>query len=67
MSGIITYFREYPLLTKKESSFKKWLLIHNIVYYKLHLSEQGLIKVIALQKQINIENSLTKKTGCAHP
>jgi len=23
MSGIITYFREYPLLTKKESSFKK--------------------------------------------
>ena len=67
INGLIIYFKEFPLLTKKGRSFNKWLEIHNIVSDKLHLSEKGLIKVRTLQKQINTENSLTKKTGSAHP
>lgn len=67
INGVIIYFKEFPLLTKKGRSFNKWLEIHDIVSDKLHLSEKGLIKVRALQKQINTENSLTKKTGSAHP
>jgi hypothetical protein len=42
-------------------------MIHNIVSNKLHLSEEGLAQVRRLQKQINIDNSMTNKTGSAHP
>jgi hypothetical protein len=43
------------------------LAIHDLISNKLHLSEEGLIQVRALQKQININNSMTNKTGSAHP
>jgi len=32
---------------------------------KLHLTEEGLAQVRALQKQINLNNSTTNKTGAA--
>lgn len=67
MNDVISYFKVFPLLTKKAQSFDKWLTIHNIVSNKLHLSEQGLAQVRVLQKQININNSMTNKTGSAHP
>ena len=38
-----------------------------MVSNKLHLTEEGLAQVRVLQKQINIENGMTKKTGSAHP
>ena len=66
-NDIISYFKVFPLLTKKSNSFAKWSTIHNIVTNKLHLSKEGLAKVIALKKQINLNNSMTNKTGCAHP
>ena len=67
MNDVISYFKVFPLLTKKAHSFEKWLTIHNLVSNKLHLSEEGLAQVRALQKQINVENGMTKKTGSAHP
>lgn len=67
MNDVISYFKAFPLLTKKAQSFEKWFSIHNMVSNKLHLTEQGLAQVRVLQKQINIENSMTKKTGSAHP
>lgn len=67
MYDIISYFKEFPLLTKKGRSFEKWLAIHNFVSNKLHLTEQGLAEVKILQKQININNSMTNKTGSANP
>lgn len=67
MSDVISYFKLFPLLTNKGRSFDKWLTIHNIVSNKLHLTEEGLGQVRALQKQINIKNGMTKKTGSAHP
>jgi len=67
MNDVISYFKVFPLLTKKAQSFNKWLAIHNIVSNKLQLSEEGLAQVRALQKQININNSMTIKTGSAHP
>jgi hypothetical protein len=67
MIGVISYFKKFPLLTKKAQSFDKWLAIHNIVFNKLHLNEEGLAQVRVLQKQININNSITNKTGSAHP
>lgn len=61
MNDVISYFKLFPLLTNKAPSFDKWLTIHNIVSNKLHLTEEGLGQVRALQKQININNGMTKK------
>ena len=67
MNDVIAYFKLFPLLTKKAQSFDKWLTIHKFVCNKLHLTEEGLAQVRAWQKQINMENGITKKTGSAHP
>lgn len=64
LNDIIVYFRLYPLQTKKANSFSKWLTIHK-VSNKLHFSDEGLSKVRSLQKQINLNNSTTNKTGKA--
>ena len=65
MDKVIVYFKFFPLRTKKSLSFDKWLVIHNLVSSKLHLSKEGLDKVRLLQKQINLNNSMTNKTGSA--
>ena len=67
MNDVISYFKAFPLLTKKAFSFEKWLTVHNLVINKLHLSEEGLAQVKVLQKQINVNNSMTIKTGSANP
>ena len=67
INDVISYFKEFPLFTKKARSFDKWLTIHNLVSNKLHLTEKGLAQVRVLQRQINIDNSMTKATGSAHP
>jgi hypothetical protein len=67
MSDVISYFKVFPLLSKKARSFDKWLAIHNIISNKSHLTEQGLGQIRVLQKQINVNNGMTKKTGSAHP
>lgn len=67
MSDVISYFKVFPLLTKKALSFDKWSIIHDMVSKKLHQTEEGLAQVRAIQKQINLNNSMTNKTGSAHP
>ena len=67
INDIIYYFKKFPLFTKKAFSFEKWLIIHNLVSNKLHLTEEGLVQIRVLKKQININNSMTNKTGSAHP
>jgi hypothetical protein len=62
---VIAYFKLFPLQTKKALSLKKWLAVHNQVSNKLHLTEEGLLEVRTLQKQINLNNSMTNKTGKA--
>ena len=65
LDNVISYFKLFPLQTKKAISFEKWLTVHNKVSDKLHLTEEGLAKVRILQKQINLNNSITNKTGAA--
>lgn len=67
MNDIKSYFNIFPLLTKKAFSYNNWLSIHNIITHKLHLTEEGLAQVRKMQKEININNSMTNKTGSAHP
>ena len=65
LNDVIEYFKKFPLQTKKAFSFEKWLIIHNQVSNKLHLTEEGLSQIRALQKQINLNNSITNKVGAA--
>ena len=67
MYDVISYFKAFPLKTKKAQSFEKWLTIYNIISIRLHFSQEGLVQIRTLQKQININNSMTNKTGFAHP
>lgn len=62
---VISYFKLFPLQTKKAISFSKWLEIHNLILNKTHLTEEGLSQIRILQKQINLNNSTTNKTGKA--
>jgi hypothetical protein len=65
LNDVIAYFQIFPLQTKKALSFGKWLTVHNQVSNKLHLTDEGLSQIRTLQKQINLNNSMTNKTGKA--
>lgn len=65
LNDVIAYFQIFPLQTKKALSFEKWWIVHNHVSNKLHLTYGGLSQVRTLQKQINLNNSMTNKTGAA--
>ena len=57
------YFLAYPLKFKKAESFKHWLEIFTMVLNKEHLKKEGLDKIRAMAKIINLNNSLNGKTG----
>lgn len=65
LQNVISYFELFPLFTKKRSSLEKWLAVHTLVSNKLHLTKEGLAQVRFMQKQINLNNSTTNKTGAA--
>jgi len=66
---IRNYFLNFPLKSKKLLSFKKWNEIYKMVLVlnKEHLLEKGLTTIRELSKNININNSLNRKTGSAKP
>ena len=57
------YFLTFSLKTKKAESFKLWLEVLTMVLNKEHLVQEGLDKIRAIAKLINIKNSLNNKTG----
>lgn len=59
------YFLTFSLKTKKAESFKLWLEVFTMVLNKEHLVQEGLDKIRAIAKTINIKNSLNNKTGSA--
>ena len=61
------YFLIFPLKSQKLLSFKKWNEIYKMVLNKEHLFEKGLTSIRELSKNININNSLNRKTGSAKP
>ncbi|WP_213080759.1 LAGLIDADG family homing endonuclease, partial [Escherichia coli] len=67
LSSIIDYFVRYPLKTNKATSFKNWLKVYTMVINKEHLSEEGLSTIRGIKRIININSSLSTKTGSANP
>ena len=65
MIKICEYFDKFPLRSKKVESFSKWSTVLKMVINKQHLTAEGLATVKKLKKEININNSLTIKTGAS--
>ena len=61
------YFLAFPLKTKKSKSLNYWLKVYTMVLNKEHLVLEGLDKIRAIAKKINLKNSYTGKTGSAKP
>lgn len=53
MTKIIPHFQRYPLKTSKQKSFVLFQEICNLMWRNLHLSRDGLIKIINLAYQMN--------------
>lgn len=52
---IIPFFQENPLLTNKEKDFQLWVKCANLIKNKEHLTPEGLEKINAIKKVINIK------------
>lgn len=63
LNKVINYFNIYPLYTKKNISYNKWNKIYNMILNKEHLTEKGLNDIRIIKKNININNSMSNKTG----
>lgn len=63
LNPITNYFNTYPLKTKKQISFLNWSKVYNMLLNKEHLTDEGLSKIREIKKTINLNNSLTRKTG----
>jgi hypothetical protein len=60
---VIIYFNKFPLKTLKLINYNKWINIYLLILDKKHLTEEGLKQIKLMKKEININNSLTKKIG----
>ncbi len=54
---IIPHFDEFPLLTSKQQEFERFKEICNIVYSNHHLSKEGMEKIVALSKHVNLSGN----------
>lgn len=67
LNQVNDYFNNYPLKTKKYNSYVNWYKVYSMVINKEHLVEEGLEKIRKITKTINVNNSMTVKTGSANP
>ena len=67
LSSVNSYFSSFPLKSKNSISYANWFKVYQMVINKEHLTTQGLERVRAIKKTININNSLTNKIGSAKP
>jgi hypothetical protein len=60
---IIDYINKFNLKTKKKESFNKWVKVYELVTKNEHLTENGLLEIRKISKQVNLITSITKKIG----
>ena len=53
LDTIINHFNKYPLMTKKGSDLKLFIMVHEIIKRKEHLAEDGLRKIVAIKAAMN--------------
>ena len=54
LDTVIKHFNKYPLMTKKWSDFKLFLMVNEIMRRKEHLTEDGLRKIVAIRALMNL-------------
>lgn len=62
---IINHFEKYPLITKKQADFALFKLAYDLIKNKSHLTEKGLIELVALKAVLN--NGLSNDLSIAFP
>ena len=51
---VIIHFKKYPLITKKCSDLKLFIMVHEIMRRKEHLIQEGLLKILAIKASMNL-------------
>nr|YP_003204914.1 endonuclease [Millerozyma farinosa]CAY39284.1 Endonuclease, COX1 group I intron encoded [Millerozyma farinosa] len=67
MDKVILYFDKNTLYSKKSMSYKKWKEMYMKIKNKEHLTEKGMEEIKKMKKQINMNNSMSNRTGKAKP
>ena len=62
---IINHFEKYPLITQKQADYKLFKLAHGLIKNKSHLTQDGLLKLVALKAVIN--NGMNNDLSIAFP
>ena len=65
LDTIINHFKMFPLMTKKCSDLKLFIMVHKIMRRKEHLTQEGLIKIIAIKASMNL--GLSEELKLAFP
>ena len=63
LDTIINHFKMFPLMTKKCSDLKLFIMVHEIMRRKEHLTQEGLIKIVAIKASMNRGLSEELKLG----
>ena len=50
---IINHFYKYPLITEKWADYELWKQIYNLIMRDLHLTKEGLLKIVAIKAAMN--------------
>ena len=53
LESVINHFQKYPLKTKKLADFNLIIMVNDIMRRKEHLTQEGLIKIIAIKASMN--------------
>jgi len=62
---IINHFEKYSLITKKQADYALFKLAYGLIKNKSHLTEKGLLELIALKAVLN--NGLSLDLSIAFP
>jgi hypothetical protein len=62
---IINHFDKYSLITKKQADYALFKLAHSLIKNKSHLTEKGLLELVALKAVLN--NGLSNDLSIAFP
>ena len=65
LSIIINHFDKYPLITKKQADYTIFKLAHSLIKNKSHLTNKGILELVALKAVIN--RGLSKDLIVAFP
>ena len=53
LESVINNFHKYPLITEKRADFNLIIMVNDIMRRKEHLTQEGLIKIIAIKASMN--------------